>query len=90
MRKVESGLRKLDEAAKAALYIRVSNLGAMEINVVRPFFTQALDRFHYHSRREAAAAGTIDSMARADDGAGQPGATDRPARRQLRRRPAGQ
>uniref|UniRef100_A0A0D6QZB7 DNA replication complex GINS protein PSF2 n=1 Tax=Araucaria cunninghamii TaxID=56994 RepID=A0A0D6QZB7_ARACU len=71
--KVETGLESLDSRTHA---VKLKNLSAMEVNLVRPFIVRALQAFYKHD--------TGDQQGL--DGSSQPTSTDRGARRVLRRR----
>lgn len=80
--KVEKGLRRLDGAGAA--YIRLNNVAAMEINIVRPFLVTALNRFAQHAALEVTAEKGALAAAAGAASAGAAAAESRP-RRQLRR-----
>ncbi len=85
--KIEKGMRRLDGASAA--YIRLNNVSAMEVNLVRPFIVTALNRFAHTAAIEAAAergalaaAAAAGRRAAGGGAAGGAAAGDRP-RRQL-------
>ncbi|PIA58590.1 hypothetical protein AQUCO_00500494v1 [Aquilegia coerulea] len=74
--KVEIGLQKISSRTHA---VKLKNLSAMEVNIVRPFFVRALQAFYKHDSPQMIH--QQDSMANR-----MPQAADRGPRRDLRRR----
>lgn len=49
--KVQRNLRKITEYG----YYKLDNLSALELTLIRPFFTSAMDRFYAHHQADEAA-----------------------------------